>query len=381
MIVQIVTIVLLASVALGAFLIYNRMNRTHYIEYTESGVIDYKVQYKDNEFFDDDLIGSNQTYISALVDGITADFIYKLRTGASELSFNYNYKIDAELIVANKNTGTPYYTYEENIYPPKGTPAETASNVDISETVSIDYERYNDIATSFIETYGLSNVASAKLVITLDVELLSSNKQFAAENRNEYTSSLNIPLAEDSFAIYTTASSPDNEVKVLEYQSIANREVFSVTAVVSLVLAALLALVLFIFMNLTRNEDITYAVKIRRILRAYGSYIQRIEGEFDREGYQVVIIKTIVELLGIRDTIQSPILVSENHDETMTQFLIPTNTKLLYVFEIKVDNYDEIYAKVEIGEEPELEIELELESSADADESEGEATTEPSTEE
>ena len=58
-------------------------------------------------------------------------------------------------------------------------------------------------------------------------------------------------------------------------------------------------------------------------------------------------------MLGIRDTIQSPILMTENRDETMTRFLIPTNTKILYVFEIKVDNFDEIYATPIIVEEPE----------------------------
>ena len=36
----------------------------------------------------------------------------------------------------------------------------------------------------------------------------------------------------------------------------------------------------------------------------------------------------------------------------MTRFFIPTNTKILYVFEIKVDNYDEIYAEPEVIEEP-----------------------------
>ena len=51
----------------------------------------------------------------------------------------------------------------------------------------------------------------------------------------------------------------------------------------------------------------------------------------------------IVEMLGIRDTIQSPILMWENRDQTMTQFLIPTNTNMLYTFEIKVENYAEIY--------------------------------------
>ena len=55
-------------------------------------------------------------------------------------------------------------------------------------------------------------------------------------------------------------------------------------------------------------------------------------------------------MLYIRDTLQSPILMSENQDRTCTQFLIPTNTKLLYVFEIRVEDYDEIYEAV--PEEP-----------------------------
>ena len=76
MIVQIVAIVLLAAIAFGSFLIYNRMNRTYYIEYTEKGTIDYKVQYKENEFFDEVWIGKDQTYISSLIEGISADFGY-----------------------------------------------------------------------------------------------------------------------------------------------------------------------------------------------------------------------------------------------------------------------------------------------------------------
>jgi hypothetical protein len=94
---------------------------------------------------------------------------------------------------------------------------------------------------------------------------------------------------------------------------------------------------------LTKNEDVTYTAKVRKLVSSYSSYIQRMEGEFDDRGYQIIMIKTFNELLGIRDTIQSPILMTENRDKTLSRFLIPTNTKLLYVFEMKVDNYDEIY--------------------------------------
>ena len=88
MIIQFIAIVLLAAIALGSFLIYNRMNRTYYIEYTENGSIDYKVQYKENEFFDKEWIDKDQTYISSLINGMTADFIYRLNTDSSDLGFS-----------------------------------------------------------------------------------------------------------------------------------------------------------------------------------------------------------------------------------------------------------------------------------------------------
>ena len=69
-------------------------------------------------------------------------------------------------------------------------------------------------------------------------------------------------------------------------------------------------------------------------------------------------------MLYIRDTIQSPILMFENLDQTVTEFVIPTNTKILYTFEIKVDNYDDIYgtpSPIIIEEVPQEELEEALE--------------------
>jgi hypothetical protein len=47
-------------------------------------------------------------------------------------------------------------------------------------------------------------------------------------------------------------------------------------------------------------------------------------------------------MLAIRDTIQSPVLMIENTDKTICQFFIPTNTKILYLYEVKIDNYDKL---------------------------------------
>lgn len=345
--IQIIAIVLLAAIALGSFLIYNRMNQTYYIEYTEGSAIDYRVQYRENNFFDKEWIGAGQSYISSLIQSMVADFNYRLQASSSELNFTYRYRISACTVIASKESGAPYFTQEEELLPYTQQTATKGSSVQISEDVVIDYVKYNQLATSFINAYGLKPSASATLQVTMDVELLSQNERFSRESKNVYSTSLNIPLAVETFDVFTTASSPAGATKVLEYQTMANRKIFSVAATVAAVLAALVTVSLILFLYMTKNDDVTYTARVRRILRSYGSFIQRLEGEFDSAGYQCVVIKTFNEMLGIRDTIQAPILAFENKDETMTRFFIPTNTQLLYVFEVKVENYDEIYGTTE----------------------------------
>ena len=351
MIIQLVSIAVLVALALGSFLVYNSLNRTYQIEYMENSQIDYRVQYAENAFFPEEWLEKDQSYITSLVRNLEAKFMYDLCMGSADVDLEYQYKIDAKLVIADKETGKPYYELEDNLVPLKTASAQGTPCVKLQETVLIDYAAYNTIASTFVDTYDLDRSVST-LIITLHVEMISSGKQFESDQQNSYTTSLNVPLAVETLSIYSTSSSPANEVKVLEYQAGANQETFLVLSIVFASLAVLATIGLFVFLHLTTNDDITYAAKVRKILRSYGSYIQRMHGEFDYTGYQIVPIKTFTEMLGIRDTIQSPVLMSENRDETMTRFFIPTNTMILYVFEIKVDNYDEIYGEPADIEEP-----------------------------
>lgn len=344
MIIQIIAIVLAGAIALGAFLIYDRMNQTYYIEYTESSKIDYRVEYRENAFFDELWQQGGQAYISYLIKGMEADFSYTMNMGATNVGFEYKHNVEATLLIADKDSGDTYYTFTDELVPLTQMGNRRSRGVAVAENVAIDYVKYNKIAKNFVETYNLKN-ASCTLIVTLNVEVVSTSDQFEQENENAYNTSLLIPLATDTFSTEVNTSVPENESKILAYKGADNRQLFYVTGIVASVLAGLLALGLAIYLHLTKNEDITYAARVRKLLSSYGSFIQRMEGDFDAEGYQIILIKTFTEMLGIRDTLQAPVLMTENRDETMTQFLIPTNTKLLYVYEIKVDNFDEIYGR------------------------------------
>ena len=344
--IQAVALIVVAVIALGCFLTHHRLDRTYYIEYTEDCETDYQVVYQENEYFDDLIRGEDQTYIAHLIDHITADFQYQMNMDASNVSLDYSYNVLAQLVVEDKETGKPYYTVEEALLPCTQKAIANSNEVEIQEQVTIDFPRFNRIASDFIAAYELKNT-TATLIVTLRVQMLSTCDQFEKCNENTYLTDVRVPLNELTMDINCTTSAPETESKVLAYQNTMNQKVFLIIGYVTAVLALLQALGLIIYMRLSRNEDVTYTVKVQRMLNSYSSYIQRMEGDFDDESYQVIKIKSFNELLGIRDTLQSPILLTENRDQTMSRFLIPTDSKMLYTFEIKVDNYDELYAHEE----------------------------------
>jgi hypothetical protein len=139
-----------------------------------------------------------------------------------------------------------------------------------------------------------------------------------------------------------------NENKVLVCSEVKHLKTFKTLSYVFAVLEIILMIVLVVYIFASRNTDINYTIKVKKIMNGYKSFIQRILNKFNFEGFQILYLETIEELLDIRDTLQMPVLMYENDDKTCAQFMLPTTNNVLYMYELKVDNYDELYSdKVE----------------------------------
>lgn len=355
--IQSICIAVVAVLVLGFAFSYYQINKTYYIEYTENSNVDYSVQLEPNDFYDQEWIGKDQAYVSSLIETVMAKFYYELEMdAASGIEYSYSYRIDATLLVTDKYTGAVIYQPVTELVPTQTHTQSGGQKLEISETVLLDYDEFNDKAILFNKTYGLKD-SNCLLVVTMHVNVSGACDEFESDSENTYYTSLNFPLAVDTAEPAVTASVTQGQTKELACSSALNQKVFLVLSIVFGMLDLIAAAVLVGFIYLTRNEDINYTIKVQRLFKNYRSFIQQITNEFDIDGYQVLFVKTFNEMLGIRDTIQSPILMCENDDQTKTQFMIPTNTKILYMFEIKVDNYDALYGE----SEPQSEIEPETE--------------------
>ena len=366
--IQALIIVIVSLVAVLFAAAYYNTSKNYYINYTENGNVDYDVYLKDNDFYEDDRMDDDLAYIASLIDKVVARFSYDLNM-EEEVNYSYSYKVNAAIEVVERNTGRVVYRPTYELIPEETVVIEGAQKaLSIDKRVEIDYDTYNDRANEFIETYSLKDYVKSYIVLEMEIEVISACESFDAENsRNNYVVSLNIPLTQQMVDIEMVSTVPTEETKILACTENKMKSVYMGLSIAGVSIDVILIALFIAFIFLTRNTDINYSIKVGKILSAYKSYIQQIVNPFDSTGYQVLLMDNFTEMLEIRDTIQSPILMNENEDKTCTRFFIPTNTNLLYVYEIIVDDYDEIYNTAEIDpiitdEIPELEPTLEEET-------------------
>ena len=338
------TQVVIASVVAVAILISSivavQLNKTYYIGYREGGSIDYNVFLKDNEFFEQDHLGKDQSYVASLIDKIIADYSYEIDMDIDDVNYKYSYSIKSRLEIIDNTSKVAIFNPEQELVSIQNKSQSSSNKLRINEIVVINYDEYNDLANKFLETYGLTNTTS-NIVVTLNVDVLSDCNAFSGSSADSYTSELRIPLTTKTVNIKMMSAVPDEEAKMIACTRGAGFEAFKTTAIVLGVIEALLILLLVAFIYLTRTEDITYTARVKKIVSQYKSYIQKINNMFDASGYQKIFVDTFDEMLEIRDTIQAPILMYENEEKTCTKFLIPTDSKLLYIYEVKIEGYSE----------------------------------------
>lgn len=318
-------------------LVFGLLNKTHFVAYKEASNVSYKVKLFPNEHYDGEWQVQNQSYVADLTDTVQADFSYDLTVDEPKAEYTYIYTVTATLVVADKLSSVPIYHPIDVIRTPVS--ATTSGNLKINETVLINYAEYRAKAAEFIDAYSLSAV-DAYIDVKFHIDTVGSHPNATLSG---YDSTLKLPLIEKTFRPESSASLPTSAEQFLECATRRGVVLFLVFTIVFGALSVIGAAFLVAFIFLTRNHDINYTIKVKRLIAAYKSFIQEITTPFATEGYQLVYIKSFNEMLEVRDTIDAPLLMYENEDATATSFVIPSGMGILYCYEIRVEDYNDIY--------------------------------------
>lgn len=319
----------------GVFLtMYLKRDEVYYVHYDDKSDLDYQVALKENQYYDKTYVEKNNQYIASLIDYIDAYFRYDLNV-KEDLQYIYKYKIIANVNVIDDTTHKSIYTFSENLL--EEVTGKNEKTLKIQENVKIDYNKYNDVINEFVKVYNLNNVTS-KLSINMYVGIAGTEEDL--EKEEDSVISLEIPLTTNTVAIdvnYDLSNNVDNLITLKN--SYKNSKILLIISSIFFAIDIVLLIALIKYIKGSETEEEKYNSQLNKILNTYGTYISRVEDEFDMKGYQILRVKNFIDLLEVRDTMHIPIIMVENKENLMACFIIPTSNNILYYFSLGVTQY------------------------------------------
>ena len=177
--------------------------------------------------------------------------------------------------------------------------------------------------------------------LTRSVYDWENSDELEKDPNRESIITLSIPLTTKTTAIDISNHLAGDEDGVIICGTKSNRQVFLMLGIVFGIAMISVGISTIRYSIRTSSLENLYESELKKILNHYSAYIQQLGSDFDFKDYQILKIDTFEDMLEIRDTIKQPILMKENEDKTGAYFLIPSNTKILYVYRIKIGDISE----------------------------------------
>jgi len=198
----------------------------------------------------------------------------------------------------------------------------------------LDFNKYNDSINKFISTYRLDDVSSE---VSFQMNVSVEGKDF--KRQNIATMRLDIPLTKNTIAIdiKTGAENTNNTIALNNYKEKNN--IFFGIAITLLIADIILFVVCIVLIKVTETDEDKYNRELRKIKNNYDTFITEIENEFCIDGYKLYQVKSFEDLLELRDSLQTQIIMMENKGQGATSFVIPTDNNILYYYLISVNYY------------------------------------------
>lgn len=312
--------------------------KTYKINYSDSSALDYKVYLKNNPFFSTKYLEKDKQYISSLIDYVDAGFSYKF-SSEDDIDIDYEYYILATLNVSNTD-GKTIYDKKEYLQSAKKVTAENNS-LSVNENVKIDYDKYNKMAKSFIDEYGLT--ANANLVVSLMVDVRGKNSHFDKTISDNGVITLTIPLTTKTVDISMDYELSNNKNATLQQrEAIINNKALFTAGIIFIIIDILAIIAIVIYIIFTRDEKENYRVTLNKILRENERYIsetvitERVEDMLKTRSLRIEVVKSFNALMDIRDSLNKPILYHEEKlGEEAVFYIISEHIGYIYVMSVE----------------------------------------------
>lgn len=328
-------IILVSCFVLVFFIKLFIINEVDHLSYDEKVTPDYKVNLKDNDYYEVKTLPSGMNYIASLVDNISVNFKYSFEA-TDIIDYNTTYYIEAiTRVYDDKNKSKTLFEKKEILSESRTITKEKIKNLGFTESVNVDYEHFNNLVRAFKTEYGLAK--SSDVTIALVMKTSGGNSEYKGNINLNSHATVVIPLTEQTINVSINSNNVTNQDRLLEKIGLNNINWYNLGMFVILT-----SLDLYLLVKLSKNikkyldSFSLYDKTLKKILRDYDSIIANINNDTVAMNDKVIFVESFDELIDIHDNLGSPILFNEVVKGFKSYFtIIDNNMMYRYVLENK----------------------------------------------
>ena len=266
-------------------------------------------------------------YIASIIDHIDVDFKYNASYD-SDNEFNIDKKVLADVkIVDSQNTDKIIYTKQETLK----TDSVKSKDITTSDTISIDYKKYNGLANEFKTNYGIS--ADCKLVVSYVIDYASTN----GELKQNRVLNIEVPLSEQMINITKTSAINNSLLFVGKTTHGAVNTILFYVSLAALFVTLALIVLLVVELKKKKAKESKYEAYIKKLLKQYDAYITEAKDDAYTTKKSVISIQSFKELLDVRNSVEKAIIFVKE-SENSSKFMIVDEE--VYVYRVTREEMD-----------------------------------------
>ena len=303
------------------------------IDYSQSGNVAYKVYLNKNDFYTEEYLDMNKSYVASLIKYIDIDFNYNFNIN-TKTTMDFDYKIIGELVIENSKGNGRYFEKEYTLLEKKVAKLVQDKAKSIKENIKIDYAYYNQLANSFRSTYGVDTNSYLNVYLLVEPKT-DEDLNYVINDSN--TILLKIPLSEKAIEINLDASSQNVNKKIIPSPEVKFNIFYLIMELICFIPTCFLMLKMINKILIAFDIFTPYDKFVNKKLKEYDRLIVETNSDLKTKGLNVIEVRSFTELLDARDNLNLPILYLNTIPHREGIFYIISNNDL-YMLMIRNDD-------------------------------------------
>lgn len=327
-IMDLVLMLILLSFAIICYFVILKIEMKNKIYYQETSNLDYKVFLNENDFYDQPYLEKDKVYITNLISKIDITFDYDFKIDC-QINLDFSYDLIGKIVIKDESEQNVYFEKEYDLLKNQKFRLTNSNYYKLKETISIDYNHYNELAKNFGSIYGVNTNSSLQVYLRLSK---TSEDYKSLNTKFKKIVQLNIPLSKKSIQMKIDDKKTNNINQFIEKSNV------NLTIKIIYILASI-----FVLSTLMLLGKIIYReFKPSTIKSKYDKYIEKLLIEYDRViaettyfpnilEYNVIQLTKFEELLDVRDNLKLPIMYYCIEEHQKAHFYIKSDNDLYLV--------------------------------------------------